>query len=245
MGEADFPRMEQLSGDAEFPFRVGIFPNVAVGAVSEDRRVFGSEVHADLVRPSRFDPAFQERVFSLHVRFQRSVMRNGGLPVLVDAHFRFVFRVFDAEEFFLYGRSGFRRSPRDDGRIGFFKPVALQRSEEAVERTFRLRDKDRAGGVPVYAVDERRTERERVVFSRQVIGHRFDERNLVALMVSRMDVEAGRLVYDEKVFVFEKHAFRREAEFRRWRSVRRRFSPMVARIGKRPAIGRFRAFPGV
>ncbi len=215
MGERKLPGVKHLPVDPVPPLGERVFRHVPVRLVSEYRSSHGCQVDAYLVRPARFDAAGEERVFSGDFRLERFVVGDGRLSGFVHPYLRLVLGILHAEKFFPYGTSGILWGPRGDRGVGLVHLVVLERRKERVKRPFLLGDQYDAGGVPVDAVDERRTERERVELAGIVVRNGFDERIFVALMVSRMHVQSGRFVDGENEVVFEEDAVFGEDEFRR------------------------------
>lgn len=214
MWERKLPRVEHLAVDPVFAFGERIFSNFAIGLVAQYRSVERGEMYAYLVRSPRFYPAREEGVFSGDFRFERFVVGDGRLSCLVDADLGFVLGVFHPEQLFPDRTARILRSPNGDRGVRLVHLVVLEGREEFVQGAFRLGDEDDSGGVSVDAVDERRPEGEGVEISGVVVGYRFDERILIALMVAGMDVETRRLVDGEDETVFEEDAVLREGEFR-------------------------------
>jgi hypothetical protein len=124
------------------------------------------------------------------------------LPCLIDSDFCLIFGIRDAQESLsdsvlpLDGNSG------NDGMIHLLHIMGLKLSEEDVQSSLVLGDKETSTGITIDPMHEGWTECETIISSPQIILYLIYDIGLSGLVISCMDIDSWWFVDDHDIFIF-------------------------------------------
>ena len=132
-------------------------------------------------------------------------MRHGTLSRHIDGDLGSIFCVRDASEAFLDSPPRLWHRTKHNRVIDFFYAMILELSEEMLERRFAQSNHHTTARITINTMHKRWLECETIIFFSQKILDLFDERCLIRLMISRMHIDAGRLVHDKNILIAQEH----------------------------------------
>jgi hypothetical protein len=191
MGEFEFPRVEHLPLGGSFHRIIPVCGNVPVRGIPENRMSDGTQVHAYLVHPSRFEFDFQQA--EPVAVSETPIMGHGFLSCGVHPDFRFVLGIFHAEQRASYRSASFQ-FPDRDSQVFFPYAVGLQFFQQKIQAVSIFGNQEHPRGIPIDSVYERRGKDRGPRFGSEIVLGQLDYGHFRRFMITRMDIDFCRFV---------------------------------------------------
>lgn len=179
-----------------------IFSLIPVGFISEYRAAYRRHMDTDLMHTSSFERYFQETIFIANICINYTIVCYGFLSSIIDSYFRFILGILYSKQFHPDCITSFQRLSYHESMIYFFYFPSLEKDEEGFKSRFIFCNHDSTTRISIDSVYERRTKRESIIFSREIILYQFYKRYFLCFMISWMYIETRTFIDHEKEIIF-------------------------------------------
>ncbi len=130
------------------------------------------------------------------------IMSHCTLSSSINSNFCFIFCILDSEDFVTNCSCRWRWHSRYNSMIDFFHLMILEFIQEKFERIFFLGYKDTSTRITIDSMDEGWTKCEAIMSIPEIILDLFNKRTFCGFMIPRMNIDSGRFIYHEEIFIF-------------------------------------------